>query len=80
MAMTLRPMALSDGDCSFHPRAIRRAYNDPYVAVLQRGDTMGCLKGKSEAKPKKGNYACTKCGAVTKKKKHVCKPQKIKDD
>ena len=39
---------------------------------------MGCLKGKSEAKEKPGNYRCKKCGAVTDKKKHACKPRKIK--
>ncbi len=39
---------------------------------------MSCLKGKSEAKRKPGRYACAKCGAVTKKKKHLCKPKKIK--
>jgi len=39
---------------------------------------MGCLKGKSEAKRKPGRYTCDKCGAVTKKKKHLCKPKKIK--
>ncbi len=38
---------------------------------------MGCLKGKSEAKEKAGHYLCKKCGAVSKKKGHVCKPQKI---
>jgi len=41
---------------------------------------MGCLKGKSKDKPKKGHYKCTKCGAVSKKKGHLCKPTKIKDD
>ncbi len=39
---------------------------------------MSCLKGKSEDKPKKGNFICTKCQAVSAKKSHVCKPQKIK--
>ncbi len=37
-----------------------------------------CLKGKKEAKEKKGNFTCKKCGAVTKKKKRLCKPKKIK--
>jgi len=37
-----------------------------------------CLKGKSEAKDKKGNFICKKCGSVSKKKKHLCKPKKIK--
>jgi hypothetical protein len=40
---------------------------------------MGCLKGKKKAKKKPGNYVCKKCGAVDKKKKHICKPKKIKD-
>jgi len=39
----------------------------------------GCLKGESEAKPKPGRYQCRNCGAVTKKKRNVCKPKKIKD-
>lgn len=38
---------------------------------------MGCLKGKSEDKAKPGRYTCVKCGAVSKKKDHVCKPKKI---
>ena len=37
-----------------------------------------CLKGKSEDKSEKGNYKCKKCGAVSRKKKHLCKPKKIK--
>jgi len=36
-----------------------------------------CLKGKSENKPKEGNYQCDKCGAVSKKKDHLCKPDKL---
>lgn len=39
---------------------------------------MGCLKGKKEAEKEKGNYTCKKCGAVSDKKKHICKPKKIK--
>lgn len=39
---------------------------------------MSCLKGKKEAKEKPGNYKCTKCGAVSDKKKHICKPKKLK--
>jgi hypothetical protein len=38
-----------------------------------------CLKGKSEAKEKPGRFECKKCGAVSEKKSHVCKPKKIKD-
>ena len=37
-----------------------------------------CLKGKSEAEDKPGNFICKKCDAVSKKKKHLCKPKKIK--
>ena len=37
-----------------------------------------CLKGKTESKVKAGNYRCEKCGAVTSKKDHACKPKKIK--
>ena len=37
-----------------------------------------CLKGKKEAKDKKGNFLCKNCGAVTKKKKRLCSPKKIK--
>lgn len=40
---------------------------------------MGCLRGKSEAKKKDGAFVCKKCGAVSKKKDHLCKPRKIKD-
>ncbi|HEY7746233.1 MAG TPA: CHAD domain-containing protein [Desulfuromonadales bacterium] len=38
-----------------------------------------CLKGKSENKPKEGAYQCDKCGAVSKKKGHLCKPDKLSD-
>lgn len=38
-----------------------------------------CLKGKKEAPEKPGNFKCTKCGAVSKKKCDLCKPKKIKD-
>lgn len=37
-----------------------------------------CLKGKSEARPEPGAFSCKKCGAVTEKKSHACKPEKIK--
>ncbi len=37
-----------------------------------------CLKGKKEAKAKPGNFRCKKCGAVSKKKKRLCDPKKIK--
>ena len=39
---------------------------------------MGCLKGKSKNKPSPGRYQCKQCGAVSKKKKDVCKGRKIK--
>jgi len=39
---------------------------------------MGCRKGASEHKPKPGRYRCGKCGAVSKQKKHVCQPKRIK--
>jgi len=38
-----------------------------------------CLKGKSENKAKEGAYQCEKCGAVSKKKGHLCKPDKLSD-
>ena len=41
---------------------------------------MSCLKGKSESKAKAGNFVCKKCKAVSKKKDHLCKPKKIKDN
>lgn len=37
-----------------------------------------CLKGKSESKPQAGAFRCEKCGAVSEKKKHLCKPAKIR--
>ena len=40
---------------------------------------MSCLKGKSENKSKPGRFECRKCGAVSKNKKRVCKPRKIKE-
>ena len=36
-----------------------------------------CLKGKSENKAKEGAYQCDKCGAVSKKKGHLCQPDKL---
>ena len=39
---------------------------------------MGCRKGKNEHKPKPGRFACKRCGAVSKNKGHLCKPNKIK--
>lgn len=40
---------------------------------------MSCLKGKKEDKSKPGRFTCKKCGGVSKKKEHVCKPKKIKE-
>ncbi len=37
-----------------------------------------CLKGKSESNPQVGAFKCEKCGAVSEKKKHICKPDKLK--
>jgi len=37
-----------------------------------------CLKGKSEVKKKDARFQCTKCGARTDAKGHVCKPEKVK--
>ncbi len=39
---------------------------------------MGCREGEPRGKAKPGRFQCGKCGAVSKKKKHVCKPVKIK--
>jgi len=39
---------------------------------------MGCKKGESKSKPKVGRFRCKDCDAVVKKKKQVCKPEKIK--
>lgn len=40
---------------------------------------MSCLKDKPHKIPKPGWYVCKKCGAASKKKKEICKPQKLKD-
>ncbi len=39
---------------------------------------MSCLKGKTKAPEKAGNYKCKKCGATHTKKGKLCKPKKIK--
>ena len=39
---------------------------------------MGCLKGRKQAEDKAGNYRCKGCGAVSRKKRRLCKPRKIK--
>lgn len=40
---------------------------------------MSCLKGESEVKKKEAKFACGKCGAMVKKKSHVCKPVKAEE-
>ena len=39
---------------------------------------MACKAGKSKHKAKPGRYQCGRCGAVAKKGKSLCAPQKIK--
>jgi len=36
-----------------------------------------CIKGRSENEPKEGVYRCHKCGAISEKKDHLCKPEKL---
>ncbi|MFC1597598.1 hypothetical protein ACFL5Q_06645 [Planctomycetota bacterium] len=40
---------------------------------------MGCRRRDSEKKRKPGRFECENCGAVSKKKKHLCEPKKIKE-
>lgn len=35
------------------------------------------MHGESEVSPKKARFQCAKCGALTAKKSHACKPGKI---
>jgi hypothetical protein len=37
-----------------------------------------CLHGESEVKKGKARFQCRRCGALTDKKDHVCKPEKTK--
>ena len=37
-----------------------------------------CMHGDSEVSKKKARFQCAKCGAMTAKKGHACKPEKIK--
>jgi hypothetical protein len=37
---------------------------------------MACQKNKSKGKSKPGGYRCAGCGAVSEKKKQLCKPKK----
>lgn len=39
----------------------------------------GCLKGESEVKKKDARFACSKCGAASDKKDHLCKAEKLKE-
>ena len=39
-----------------------------------------CIKDKPRKKRKPGRFECSKCGAVSKKKKKLCKPKKIRDE
>jgi Zn finger protein HypA/HybF involved in hydrogenase expression len=39
-----------------------------------------CLKGESEVKKKQAKFKCEKCGAMTQKKSHLCKPKKVKQN
>ena len=38
---------------------------------------MGCRKGQRCGKAKPGKFRCAKCGAVSGKKKRLCKPKKV---
>lgn len=38
-----------------------------------------CLKGKSDCPKEEAKYRCKKCDAFSKKEKHLCKPEKVKD-
>jgi hypothetical protein len=39
---------------------------------------MRCHFGKPNRKPKPGEFRCKECGAVSAKKKRLCKPKKVK--
>ena len=39
---------------------------------------MTCLHGESEVKKGKARFVCKRCGAMTDRKGHVCKPKKVK--
>jgi hypothetical protein len=60
-------------------RALRGKRGHDAQGLVQKGTIM-CLKGKSTAKAKPGNYICSKCEAVSEKKKELCDPAKIKDE
>lgn len=50
------------------------------VNRIKRWGTLMCVKGKKKAKEEPGNYRCERCGGVSKDKKDLCKPKKIKGD
>jgi len=39
---------------------------------------MGCLKGQKPRKAKPGDFRCKECAALSKKKKKLCEPKKVK--
>lgn len=41
---------------------------------------MSCLKGKDKADKDEAEFRCKKCGALAKKKKDVCKPDRLAND
>ena len=46
---------------------------------MDREVTEVCMHGESEVSRKKARFQCAKCGALTAKKSHACKPGKISD-
>ncbi|HEX5471353.1 MAG TPA: hypothetical protein VFW73_05680 [Lacipirellulaceae bacterium] len=40
---------------------------------------MSCQKDKPHRKAKPGDFRCKDCGAVSKRKKKLCNPKKVKD-
>jgi hypothetical protein len=40
---------------------------------------MSCQKGKPIRTAKPGDYRCKECGVVSKKKKKLCWPKKVKE-
>jgi hypothetical protein len=39
---------------------------------------MGCLKDSPRREAKPGDYRCKDCGAVSAKKKKLCRPKRVK--
>ena len=50
----------------------------PMKIRLREVSLVTCLHGESEVKKSKARFACKRCGAMTDKKGHVCKPEKTK--